>query len=175
MQRSTIIIIFVLVAVGAAVGGYVLYRDNLSKETPNVNLPVVAGNTNDSSVSTPPIVKGDIDVNQSTTYREVTFAIDTALKADAYRRTKAPAGSTFLVLFLKPFVAMPSGDPISWVSSDVRLAADGGATYRPLEISLPASAGVSGGYLWFQVPIDAKGFKLEFGTGGTKQVLDLDI
>lgn len=175
MQRSTIIALFVLVALGAIVGGYVLYRNNQPNKTGNANLPVVAGNTNDSTISTAPVVKGDIDVNQSATYRDVSFAVETALKTNAYRRTKAPEGSTFLVLFLKPFTAMPTSDPISWVSSDVRLAAAGGTTYALYEASLPASAGVSGGYLWFQIPTDAKNFNLEFGAGGTKQVLDLGI
>jgi len=174
MRRSFVLIVLGLVIVAAVVAGAVTWLSGRNSNG-NVNTPPVGTNTNSTDVSTPPVVKGDITVKRSATYRDITFTVDTALRTEAFKRTQAPDGSQFLVLFLEPFATDPSDDPLPWASREIKLKTGNADPAGPTEVSLPSKADVAGGYLWFTVPDGSGSYALVFGTGSTAQTLDLGI
>lgn len=118
---------------------------------------------------------GDIVINKATTYRSVSFDVESARLASEYRGVKAPEGTQFVVLYLKPFADAPSEDPLAWAGSDIRLAGAGGLNALAYEISLPSAAGQQGGYLVFEVPAEQKSFTLTFGSGKTAATIDISL
>lgn len=175
MKRIVVLIAAGVIVSAVVFGGYLLIRQAQNKNPANTNSTVVTGNTNETSVSTAPVAKGDLTVNKSLNYRGVDFSIDTALKTSTFHRLKAADGSTYIVLFLKPFSQTLPDDPLQWSSQDIRLVALSGNTYAPTEVSIPTLADVTGGYFWFTVPSDQKYFSLIFGAGAARQQLDLGI
>ncbi len=172
-MRTGILILVTLGVLAIAIGGYLYFRGaSPSPDISNVNSTVIAGNANGSAVATPPITKGDIAVNASVTYRDLQMTVETALKAEAFRRKQAPPESVFIVLFLKPFSTTPATDPLEWSSREIRLKS-GATLVAPTEVSLPSRSDVAGGYLWFTVPNDTKNFSLVFGSGTVAQALSL--
>ena len=174
IRRQFILGTFAVALVAAAVGVWLFQRQPSDREN-NSNALVVGEDVTSATVSTAPIVTGDIPVNQSISYRGVQFDIETALKAAAFRRSQAPNGSQHVVLFLKPFSQAPAEDPLQWAAHDIRLSSSSDPAHIPTEVSIPTSINVSGGYLWFTVPTEARDFALVFGSGPTAQRLNLAI
>lgn len=169
---SYAIAIGILVVFGY-LGVRVYQRSSRSVPSTTSAVPVVAQNANTTSVATPVVERGDIPVAKSTTYREFLFEVDTAFTGEAFHRKKADQGMTYLVLFLKPLSSVPSTNPLEWAGSELRLKNNNNLNVAPLEVSIPRLPGVSGGYLWFAVPKESKGFSLEFGSKVSGTSIDL--
>lgn len=172
MRRLTLVLVILIVlAIAAGVFSYVRGK-RTAESNANTNAPVV-GNANATIVETPVVTKGDITVNASITYRDLQMTIETALKTTEFHRKKAPDRSTYVVLFLEPFSTKPLVDPLQWSSREIRLQYGSGTVLSPTEVSVPSREAVSGGYLWFTAPSDAKNFTLLFGAGESAENLAL--
>lgn len=164
--RNIIVIVVIILAAGAlAYGGWLYFQNQTTTSSDEDTTPVVTENTNSATVSTTPITAGDIAVDKSFTAHDTLFTVETALQTDAFRRKQAGDGMTFVVLFLKSFDQAPLSDPLSWAGSEMRLTYGAAPSVVPTEISIPNRAGVSGGYLWFTVPDNARDFALVIGSG----------
>jgi hypothetical protein len=141
----------------------------------NTNVaPVVVNSSGDTNtVQTPPITAGDIPLDASVSYRGLTFILDSALRTNAFRRTQSDDGQQFVVVFFKPFTIDPPTDAVSWVSQDVVLTTSGGLRQRPVEVGLPKLANQSGGFISYQVPVNATGAVLVFGSGADAATVSL--
>lgn len=176
MSRQTIIIALVVVLVVG--GGVYWWQVNRTSTTsgPGATLPNVNGATNASAipVEIPPLsAKGDRTVDRSADFRGLTFTVSTAQETQEVRRRQAGENEKFVVLFFRPFPTAPSADPVTWASADLRLADADGLTHPPVEVALPKSADVPGGYAIFSVPRTASGFTLVFGSDQRAPNIDL--
>ncbi|MBI4092996.1 MAG: hypothetical protein HY420_03685 [Candidatus Kerfeldbacteria bacterium] len=173
MRIIRFISIVTVLAILVYVGYWYLTKKSRPPTNRQTNTTVIGNTTNTTTIQTPVIIKGDILVDKSVAYRDTILAIDTALKTDAFRRTKAPAGKEFVILFLKPFTVNPPIHPIAWAGREIRLDSTGGEPVGPREVSVPDQAEVAGGYLWFEVPANEQGFFLLLGIGQAVQTLRL--
>lgn len=157
--KLLIIIAVVAVAAFSAVAWLTWRSAPSSTNTP----PLVVNSSNSNTVQTPPITTGDIPLDASISYRGVTFVLDSALRTDAFRRSRADDGQQFVVVFFKPFTADVPADLAGWVSQEVVLSVRGRQSQRPIEVGLPKLANQAGGFVSYQVPDDATGATLVFG------------
>ncbi len=174
MRIIGIIVIVVAIAL-LGTGGYFLYRSITSSKNDNTN----AANTNavftntTTPAATPVVLQGDITVDRSVTYKGLTFAVDTGLRAQSFRREQAAEGSEFIVLFLKPFATDPPADMSTWSQSDIHLTTAAGVRVKPKAVELPKKAGIGGGNLVFLVPTGAAGLELRFGPANAEVSTEL--
>lgn len=171
-MRRTLILAAAVALIILGVLGWMFMQNREANRNQNTNTPVEARNANTTTVSTPPVVKGDLTVDQTVAYRDLTFRVDTALKDTKFHRTQAPTGMTYVVLFLKPFGSVPSDNPLAWATQDIRLLT-GKKSIVPTELNLPMSAEATGGYLWFTVSESDQDFSLSFGTGTAAKKIEL--
>lgn len=131
--------------------------------------------TNAATTKPTPVVSGDVAVNKSVTYRDVTFEFETALATRTYGGQQAETGKRFIVLFLKPFSEALASDPSGWVGAEVRLTGTDGLSAQPFEVAIPAAVEQRGGFFSFVVPEDRIEFTLVFGTGAKAQIIALSV
>ncbi|MBI4426668.1 MAG: hypothetical protein HY567_03760 [Candidatus Kerfeldbacteria bacterium] len=168
------IVILVTIVVVVAFAAVAWFRWRGTPSTTNRTPIVTAGVGNTNTVQTPPITSGDIPLDVSVSYRDVTFGLDSALRTETFRRKKADDGQEFVVIFLKPFSSNPPADIATWVSADIQLTASG-VNQRPVEVGLPKLANQAGGFLSFQVPVGTKGMTLAFGSGASATTVKLSF
>lgn len=176
LKRTFIVIIALTVVLMLVYTGFVMFSE---RKNSNVNAAVndtsSATNSRQNGNVNAARVGGDITVGKSLTYKDTLFSFETATATKTFRTQAASDGKQFVVLFLKPFTAVPKDNPLEWAATDIRLTDDDGLNEAPYEIALPNAVGQQGGYLAFQVPEAKKKFTLVFGTGASKESIEFGI
>ena len=171
------ILIAIIAATVLMVGAYTVFvfvdrSTNVNDDNSNGNV-----NANTNTTYAAPVVSGNIVLNKSVTYRDVTFMFETALATATYNGKTAGEGKRYVILFLKPFAAALKSDPATWAGTEVHLTptAVDDLTYVPYEVSIPSSAGQRGGFFSFVVPDDQKDFSIVFGSGASTQSIAFSV
>jgi hypothetical protein len=173
MKNTSILLIVILVIIlilGALL--YVFYNRQGAGET-NENANVTVTNVNAVAELPEPTLTnqnwepeetGDIAVDASGTFRDVTFQFSSAELVNAFQEKTAEAGKDFLVVYFRDIPFANQEDVLTWIGRAVTVSDSSDARYsvERVRVITEYSDPNATGYFQFTVPESASDFVLHF-------------